>query len=142
VDDGLAHARSQSEHFQEAVIRLGSAFRRWTESADGARSAWDDGAGRTVFQRFLDPHRQLIESTTPVIARALESQEGALGRAGEAGEHAIRASDAAARAHAEAGSARRQADNARAEASTAQAELTRARTLAGSVSQRVASLGG
>lgn len=140
MDDGLAHARSQTEQLQEALVRLGSAVRRWAESADGTRAAWDDGAGRAVFQRFLDPHRQLLEAELPVVSRTLEGHEAALDRLARAGEQALRAGEEAVKANAEADSARCQAAQSRAESASAQSERAHAQALTRGVREQLAGL--
>jgi len=140
MDDGLAHARSSAGAFQESVASLGSAVRRWTETADGVRASWDDGAGRAVFQRFLDPHRELTEEAMPLLAQALEVHESTLVRITQAGESAARASEAAAHAAAAAAAARRATDAARAQAAAGRAAAQRAHALAQGVITQVAGL--
>lgn len=139
--DGIAHARSLSLGAADATIRLGTAARRWYDAADAARSLWDDMAGRSIFQRFLEPHRSVLETSCPLLDAVASSHDAALRQISDAADAAAAAVAQAASAMAAARLARAQAATARAEAGAARSQAGQARSMAGSVMQQIAALG-
>ena len=106
MQDGIAHARSLSLVAADATARFGSAVRRWLDGADAARFLWDDTAGRTIFQQFLEPHRSVLDAAGLSIGAAAESCAVAM-------DHVSSAADAAASAGADAPAALVAAQRAR-----------------------------
>ncbi|MCW5623981.1 MAG: hypothetical protein KIT73_04585 [Burkholderiales bacterium] len=142
MHDGIAHVRTLVTTADEAAVRLGAAARRWDDDADAARAMWDAAAGRTVFQRFLEPERAALASAVPALSTAVEGQRLALERAAVAAEAAMAATADAELAMVSANRARQQASAARGEIAVARGEAGRARSLTQSVTSRLGALGG
>lgn len=141
MDDGIAHLRSIASVFQDALARFGSGARRWGEAADAGRAMWDDGAGREVFQRFLDPHRALLATGQSEVAGALEGQQAALTSASSAAAEAQRAAAEVAQAESAVARARSQVATMRGEINAGRGEVARTRSMVQAVTNRVTGLG-
>ena len=139
--DEIARARRSATALDDACARHGSASRRWAESADEARTQWDDAAGRALQQRWLEPYRPLIDGLHRRAQSAMEGHRTALDAAGRAVDAATRAADAVTRATSALRQARADASTAQAEIGTAVLETASTRQLASYVSERLSSLG-
>ena len=141
MTDAITHARRLIDDAAEASMRYSAAYRRWTEDAGAVRLIWNDAAGRSMFERFLDPHHTLLDGAAPLFSMAIEGQREALGHAVSAIEEALIADNAAASAIREAADARHQAGTARGEVDMARAETRLAQSEAQIVVGKLNELG-
>ncbi|MBI1396985.1 MAG: hypothetical protein GC151_13490 [Betaproteobacteria bacterium] len=142
MHDGIVHARTLLTSASEAAQRVTLAVRRWEESTDHARSAWDDAAGRDVFNRHLEPQRSALQTALPAFGSAVEGLTYAIDRASLAEDAVSAAASDISLAAASIGRARNDASHARAEVATARSEASSATAIAQSVTGRINALGG
>ena len=141
MEDVIAYVRNLTTTFEDAVTRVGTLSRRWSETTATTRSMWDDGAGRDVFLRFIEPHYVLVADAQPSAAQGLEHQRAAV-------EHMTRAVDAARQSSAEVAHASAACERARSHAAAARqdiasvaSDVTRTRQMAQNVEFQLSSLG-
>lgn len=141
MEDAVAYVRNLTRTFEDAVTRFGTLSRRWSDTTALTRSRWDDGAGREVFLRFIEPHHTLIAEAEPSAAQGLEHQHAAL-------DHMTRAVDAAQQSSTEVAQASAASERARAHAAAARqdiasvaSDVTRTRQMARDVEARISTLG-
>lgn len=138
MSDAALYCRTLATRLAESGQALRAATRRWRDTADGGRAAWDDQAGRRIFQHYLDPYGELLGQAEPSLLAAAERHHAAMDRVDESDRVAAAALDAARQAisHAhdatngvmtarsERDAARRQAAQALAEAREALAAIS------------------
>ena len=141
MEDVIAYVRNLTTTFEDAVTRFATLSRRWSDTTTTTRSMWDDGAGRDVFLRFIEPHYALVADAEPSAAQGLEHQRAAV-------DHMTRAVDAARQSSAEVAQASAACDRARSHAAAARqdiasvaSDVTRTRQMAQGVEMRLSSLG-
>lgn len=140
IEDGIAFVRNLAAGFSDASGRFGGSARRWTETAETSRAMWSDGAGRDVFQRFLDPHHGLLESAGPAVTAAVEAHDAALVSMTRAGEDARRAAIDAGQAAAACDRSHAQASAARQDIASVAGDIGRTKMMAHDVTNRLAAI--
>jgi hypothetical protein len=141
MEDAVAFVRNQTATFEDAVTRFGTLSRRWSDTTISTRAMWDDGAGRDVFLRFIEPHRELIAGAEPSAMQGLEHQRAAADHMARAVDAARQSSAEVAQASAASGRARSHAAAARRDVASVAADVTRTRQMAQDVEARLSTLG-
>lgn len=138
MSDAALYCRTLATRLAESGQALRAATRRWRDTADGGRAAWDDQAGRRIFQHYLDPYGELLGQAEPSLLAAAEQHHAAmdhvdesdraataaLGAARQAISHARDATNGVMTARSECAAARHQAAQALAEAREALAVIS------------------
>lgn len=138
MSDAVLYCRTLATRLAESGQALRSATRQWRETADGGRAAWDDQAGRRVFQHYLDPYADLLGQAEPSLQTVTGHHDAAMDhveegdRAASAALEAVQqalahvreAADDAMAARSDAGSARGQAAQALGEAHQALSSIS------------------
>jgi hypothetical protein len=133
MSDSVLYCRTLATRLAESGQALRAATRRWRDAADGGRAAWDDQAGRRIFQHYLDPYAALLDQAEPSLLAATEHHHAAMDHVEEGDRAATSALDAARQAVAHARNAtngvmtaRSECDAARHQAALATAEAREA----------------
>ena len=141
MEDAVAYVRNLTRTFEDGVTRFGTLSRRWSDTTATTRSMWDDGAGREVFLRFIEPHHELITEAEPSAAQALDHQGAALDHMARAVDLAQQSSTEVAQASAACDRARSHAAAARQDIASVASDVIRTRQMARDVEVRVSTLG-
>lgn len=141
MEDVIAYVRNLTTTFEDAVTRFGALSRRWSDTTTTTRAMWDDGAGRDVFLRFLEPHYTLVADAEPAAAQGVEHQRAAVEHMTRAVEAANQSSAEVAQASAANQRARGHAAAARQDIASVASDVTRTRQMAQDVEVRLSSLG-
>ncbi len=141
MEDVVAFVRNLTGTFEDAVIRFGTLSRRWSDTTTTTRASWDDGAGRDVFLRFLEPHSALIADAEPAAMQGVEHQRAAVELMARAVDAARQSSIEVAQAAAANRRAREHAAAARQDVASAAGDVVRTRQMAQDVESRLSMLG-
>jgi len=126
MSDAVLYCRTLATRLTESGQALRAATRQWRDTADGGRAAWDDQAGRRVFQHYLDPYAALLDQAEPSLLAATEQHHAAMDHVEEGDRAAAAALDAARQAVSHARDAANGVTAARSECATARRQAAQA----------------